>query len=320
MEKERPIVVITLDVERNWHGFHKDTYKSLPYENPASYTMIGRSIPVLLDAAEKFDVYYTLFITGEVAVANKRMLSGLSILGHEVGVHTHPYAHPSIFKGMDPNDGFFDQLPMYSLQEQLEMIKKDKEMIQKHLGVNPTSFRAGRNAFDARTIHALQRLSFQVDSSPPFGRAIFKSSLPSFLAKIPINYDPPVIFPSDVIAPSTHLVEVLGNIGEGQLLSLKSFKVASNSQLKRRPRGELSKVLVIGFHPMIFGDEHLPTDTYLREFKKILRYIDQMGWEVKRIGELTRLKAELGSKDRLALKTLIGINQLFFSARVLLHS
>lgn len=135
-------ILLTIDVEPYLHDS----------ANP--YSHLDITFRNFLEFVKKRRVPCVLFITGDVAENCNEMLT--PYLDYvEIGVHTHPglQGYPT------------DKLRQYSLQEQLNMIKKDKESISKFLGIEVRSFRAGKLAANDITLSALRSLNLVIDSS-----------------------------------------------------------------------------------------------------------------------------------------------------------
>lgn len=80
----------------------------------------------------------------------------------EIGAHLHPWSSPP-FRPEDRRAHTYPHnLPPELLERQLGELT---QAIETNLGVRPTSYRAGRNGFDGRTLPVLERLGYTVDTS-----------------------------------------------------------------------------------------------------------------------------------------------------------
>jgi hypothetical protein len=80
----------------------------------------------------------------------------------EIGAHLHPWTSPPFRPEDLARHSYPHTLPPSLLDRQL---KELTATIQERLNVRPTTYRAGRNGFDARSIPILERLGYTVDTS-----------------------------------------------------------------------------------------------------------------------------------------------------------
>ncbi len=228
-------IAITFDIERDWYrvlGCSKDEYKE------KTYRMIEYAMPRLLEAAEEYSIPYTLFLCGEVAEAVPYLFEGLPVR-HQLGVHTHPFTHPGLFRGTGPNDHDADLLRQYTYAEQREMIARDRALIQDALGASPDAFRAGKHGADATTLQALDSLGFAIDASADRGYQL-------------VGWKPYRIDGTGIVEIPTYCVagpEILEQV-ERLLLASRRFDRFSN-------------VYSIVFHPMVFGNPNANREKHL---------------------------------------------------------
>jgi hypothetical protein len=80
----------------------------------------------------------------------------------EIGTHLHPWSSPP-FRAEDlARHTYPHNLPPELLERQLGELTS---VIESNLGTRPTTYRAGRNGFDGRTLPILERLGYTVDTS-----------------------------------------------------------------------------------------------------------------------------------------------------------
>jgi hypothetical protein len=121
-------------------------------------------LPALQSLFESFGVRPTYLVTHEMASRepSTSILRDLARSGRcEIGAHLHPWSSPP-YRPEDLVGTYPHQLPTELLERQLEELTAT---IETHLGVRPTSYRAGRHGFDARSIRILESLGYTVDTS-----------------------------------------------------------------------------------------------------------------------------------------------------------
>lgn len=157
---------LTFDTERDYYELIADRH--IPAYKEKSFSMLESAIPKLLEISDEYDIQYTFFLCGEVAENCSHLFADIG--KHSVGVHTHPFTHETIFKGLSPNDREKDRLANYTFEDQYQMISTDLQQIIDNLGIHPKIFRAGKHSTNSDTFGALERLGFDIDCSmhPPF--------------------------------------------------------------------------------------------------------------------------------------------------------
>jgi hypothetical protein len=122
-------------------------------------------LPDLQRLCDGFGVRPTYLVTHEMATSDDSaaVLRGLRAEGRcEIGTHLHPWSSPP-FRPEDLRGHTYPhRLPPDLLERQLRELT---ETITARLGVRPTTYRAGRNGFDAGTLPVLERLGYTVDTS-----------------------------------------------------------------------------------------------------------------------------------------------------------
>jgi len=95
--------------------------------------------------------------------SSSAILRGLAGTGRcEIGAHLHPWSSPP-FRPEDLRaHSYPHNLPGELLERQLTELTA---VIEERLGVRPTSYRAGRNGFDGKSLPILERLGYSVDTS-----------------------------------------------------------------------------------------------------------------------------------------------------------
>jgi hypothetical protein len=122
-------------------------------------------LPRLQSLCNGFGVRPSYLVTHEMATRDEsvHLLRAMSAQGRcEIGAHLHPWTSPP-FRPQDlAGHSYPHTLPLQLLDRQLTELTGT---IQERLGVRPTTYRAGRNGFDARSIPILERLGYTVDTS-----------------------------------------------------------------------------------------------------------------------------------------------------------
>jgi hypothetical protein len=122
-------------------------------------------LPALQALFEPFQVRPTYLVTHEMASRpeSAAILRDLARGGRcEIGTHLHPWSSPP-FRPEDLDGHTYPhQLPTELLDRQLTELT---QVIETQIGVRPTTYRAGRNGFDGRSLRVLERLGYTVDTS-----------------------------------------------------------------------------------------------------------------------------------------------------------
>jgi hypothetical protein len=122
-------------------------------------------LPALQDLCDRFGARPTYLVTWEMATRepSAAILRELGRTGRaEIGTHLHPWTSPP-FRPEDLSAHTYPHnLPPDLLERQLTELTA---VIEERLGARPTTYRAGRNGFDGRTLPVLERLGYTVDTS-----------------------------------------------------------------------------------------------------------------------------------------------------------
>ena len=122
-------------------------------------------LPALQALFEQHGARPTYVVTYEMATRpeSQAVLKELLRSGRcEVGAHLHPWSSPP-FRPEDLEAHTYPHnLPPELLERQLTELT---QAIEQGLGVRPTTYRAGRNGFDHRSLPLLERLGYTVDTS-----------------------------------------------------------------------------------------------------------------------------------------------------------
>ena len=125
------------------------------------------TVQLLNQIFKEFDVRATYFTSifqewyfknGEV----QRLIEELITLKHDVQLHTHP---------IWIDEQRREHMWMFSYEEQVELLRKGTEFIQKYTGNMPIAHRAGAYGLNQDTLNALKLMKIPVDSSMYFGHS-----------------------------------------------------------------------------------------------------------------------------------------------------
>jgi len=122
-------------------------------------------LPALQALFDEFGVRPTYLVTHEMATRDESatVLRELAASGRcEIGAHLHPWSSPPFRPEDLAAHSYPHNLPVELLDRQLTELTAT---IEQRLGVRPTTYRAGRNGFDGRTLPILERLGYTVDTS-----------------------------------------------------------------------------------------------------------------------------------------------------------
>lgn len=179
---------------------------------------------ILLTSAHH-DAKICFVITPEVINKIRKRTVGVMANDHEIGLHIHP-------NGRSP------ALRDYGYTEQREMIKFGRDLIEKELGVLPTTFVAGKWSENNDTIRALIDSGFTHDCTPNPG-FISKNCDWSKLLRISLPYHPSG---DDYQRKGTH-----------PLLMIPVSKIITNASMNP----EAAPIIGLGFLKACFEEYYL---------------------------------------------------------------
>jgi hypothetical protein len=113
----------------------------------------------------RLEVRATYFTTYAVAADPRArdVLRGIRDGGHaEIGAHLHPWNTPPLNETFQPRDSMLCNLPP---ELQLAKLERLTNRLEEALGAPPSAFRAGRFGRGSKTVAALIRCGYRVDSS-----------------------------------------------------------------------------------------------------------------------------------------------------------
>jgi len=154
---ERASVLVGIDTEADDQWSHEGR-RRIQVRN-------AERLPALQALFESFGVRPSYVVSYEMATREESapILKELARSGRcEIGTHLHPWSSPP-FRPEDLDGHTYPHnLPPELLERQITELTG---VIETNLGARPTSYRAGRNGFDGRTLPILERLGYTVDTS-----------------------------------------------------------------------------------------------------------------------------------------------------------
>jgi hypothetical protein len=125
----------------------------------------ARHLPGLQSLFDEFSVRPTYLVTHEMATRpeSAAVLADLARSGRcEIGTHLHPWTSPPFRPEDTAGHTYPHNLPDELLSRQ---IRELTETLERSFGARPTTYRAGRNGVDGRTLRVLEGLGYTVDTS-----------------------------------------------------------------------------------------------------------------------------------------------------------
>jgi peptidoglycan/xylan/chitin deacetylase (PgdA/CDA1 family) len=157
VSRARPAILVGIDTEAD------DQWSARGRE--AGTVRNAQRLPALQRLFEERGVRPSYLVTWEMATRpeSRAVLRELARSGRcEIGAHLHPWSSPP-FRPQDLREHSYPHnLPPELLERQLTELT---QAIEDGLGVRPTTYRAGRNGLDHRTLPILERLGYSVDTS-----------------------------------------------------------------------------------------------------------------------------------------------------------
>jgi len=152
-----PVLLVGIDTEADDQWSEKGR-RELRVDNAAR-------LPALQSLFEEFGARPTYLVTHEMATRpeSAAVLQGLARSGRcEIGAHLHPWTSPPFRPEDTQAHTYPSNLPRDLLERQLVELTATLEQA---FGARPTTYRAGRNGMDGRTLRILEGLEYTVDTS-----------------------------------------------------------------------------------------------------------------------------------------------------------
>jgi hypothetical protein len=125
----------------------------------------ARELPALQSLFDELGVRPTYLVTHEMATRPESalVLRELAASGRcEIGAHLHPWTSPPFRPEDTAGHTYPMNLPGDILARQLRELT---ETLESAFGARPTTYRAGRNGLDGRSLRILEELGYTVDTS-----------------------------------------------------------------------------------------------------------------------------------------------------------
>ena len=152
-----PALLVGIDTEADDQWSERGR-RELRVENAAR-------LPALQSLFEEFGARPTYLVTHEMATRpeSAAVLQALARAGRcEIGAHLHPWTSPPFRPEDTKAHTYASNLPRDLLERQLGELTAT---LERSLGVRPTTYRAGRNGLDGRSLRILEGLGYTVDTS-----------------------------------------------------------------------------------------------------------------------------------------------------------
>jgi peptidoglycan/xylan/chitin deacetylase (PgdA/CDA1 family) len=158
-------VLLTIDTELVWR--HHAAGLGWEENFNRSYEAAGVGVPFQLDVLKEHDLKACFFVDPMPALAFglepvRRMVEPILAAGQEVQLHVHPFwADLARAEQL----GHTPELVSFGFSEQLDLIRRARELLMTAGAPEPIAFRAGSYAANADTLRALAALGLRYDSS-----------------------------------------------------------------------------------------------------------------------------------------------------------
>ncbi len=272
----KTLVTITVDTE----------FSSHPEDMGISGIIDGHSygLPLFVKILKEYDFKATFFV--DVYTINKPFLKSfvqaideLKKQGHDLQLHTHPQGT------FDPKrSGMKD----YSLNEQIEIIKKGKELFYEWFATTPIAHRAGDWAANYDTLKALTANDIWIDSSMFFGWSNCALNNPALTKNISVWQDGLLEIPASVFE-----CVPLGVFSPFRLVSTDGNSYNETKELLETFHQEGAPVVNLVYHSFSFikwnkaRTEYSVDQIRIDKFKNLMNYLStNSNFEVKTIKDV----------------------------------
>jgi len=285
---KKTIVTITVDTEFSTHK-----------EDMGIFGRIGNQeygVPKLLELLDGHGFKATFFLdvyTNKKGYLDsfKEICRELKHKGHDLQLHTHP-------------DGMFDGtrcgMKEYSLEEQIKIIKRGKELFREWFEQEPMAHRAGDWAANYDTLKALIANGIKVDSSMFYGWDNCHLNQSPLTKNSIVEYQNIVEIPASVF-----ISDSLGVFSPYRLLSTDGNTFNEVRTLLNKLQEKAVPVVNLVYHSFSFlkwnkdRTEYSVAESRLRKFKLLLEFLSQEKerFEVKTIQHICQLYCQ--NKEKL---------------------
>lgn len=163
------LVCMTIDTESGY--VKKSNERAWQKDEPEAYIGYYNGIENWRKLLNKYNAKATFFLStncfgarGNELAKIKNQLELLLREKHEIGLHLHPDSDSAL--QIELKEKFHHtSARFYNYDKINKLIKTAKQLIQKNLKTNPTSFRWGNWALNTDAVKSLQAIGFKADSS-----------------------------------------------------------------------------------------------------------------------------------------------------------
>ncbi len=273
---KKTVVTITVDTE---YSTHKDDIGIFGTINGKQY-----GIPLMVDLLDKYGLKATFYVD---VYTNKESYVGALIdtckeldqRGHDLQLHTHPNG---LF---DPNRGGMKD---YSLQEQIDIIKKGSDIFQEWFSQKPIAHRAGDWGANYDTLKALQENDIRVDSSMFYGWGNCLLNQPELSQNSTVVSDGFVEMPASVF----HCIG-LGKFAPYRLLSTDGNSLKETKEVCLKLHKSNVGIITTVYHSFSFlrwnqeRTKYFTVENRIKKFEGFLKFLSENdSFEVKTVKQV----------------------------------
>lgn len=168
-KRKKFLISITIDSESGY--VKKNNERVWQKDNLKNYIGYYKGIENWRNLLNRYNAKATFFLSTNCFSAKdddldkiSNQLKSLLKEKHEIGLHLHPDSDLALQTAL--NEKFqCTSSKFYNYNQINRFVKASKQLIQKNLGINPTSFRWGNWALNTDAVKALQENGFKIDSS-----------------------------------------------------------------------------------------------------------------------------------------------------------
>jgi peptidoglycan/xylan/chitin deacetylase (PgdA/CDA1 family) len=262
-------VLLTIDTELVWR--HHAAGLSWEENFARSYEAAGVGIPYQLDMLAAHGLKACFFVDPMPALAFglepvRRMVGPIIAAGQEVQLHLHPFwAHLEEAERL----GHTPELVRYDYAQQLDLIRRARELLTAAGAPEPVGFRAGSYAANADTLRALAALGFRYDSSHNGCHHPAPSALP-----LPRGQVAPAPAAGLIEVPVSQIDEGNGKLRHLQICALSYREL--RSALAIAGREDHPVVTIVGHSFELASRDGLrPNKVLCRRFDRLCRFLGQ---------------------------------------------
>jgi hypothetical protein len=263
-------VLITIDTELVWR--HHVAGLSWEDNFARSYEAAGAGIPYQLELLGQHGLKACFFVDPMPALAFglepvRRMVEPILAAGQEVQLHLHPFwAHLEEAE----KTGRTAELATFGYDEQLDLIRRARELLVEAGAPDPIAFRAGSYAANGATLQALDALGLRYDSSHNGCQHPSPSALPLPRAQVA----PAAAAGSVVEVPVSQIAEGEGKLRHLQICAISFLELRSALLSSRRLAHPV--VTIVGHSFELASRDGLRVNAVVRRrFDRLCRFLDQ---------------------------------------------